>query len=88
MKNLKIVYNETTLFDGPVEEFAWQDSAQQVSAVGKLKRQTAPSGGGLLDLLAGARKERTAALAEERRQELAAERDQELDTDDSEAQTA
>lgn len=81
MKVLTITYNGTTIFDGPVEEFAWQDSAQQVSAVGKLKRQAAPAGGGLLDLLAGARKERTAALAEERKQELDA-------AGGSEAQTA
>ena len=69
MKRLTITYNDTTLFDGTVDEFAWQDSAQQVSVVGKFKRQPA-AGGGLLDLLTSARKDKTAAIVQERKAEL------------------
>ena len=71
MKRLTITYNDTTLFDGTVDEFAWQDSAQQVSVVGKFKRQPAQSaGGGLLEMLTSARKDKTAAIVQERKAEL------------------
>ena len=71
MKRLTITYNEDTiLFDGLVDEFAWQDSAQQVSVVGKFKRQPAAGGGGLLEMLTSARKDKTAAIVQERKAEL------------------
>lgn len=76
MKRLTIVYDNTMLFDGEVEELGWQDAASQISVVGKLKRQPAAvggTGGGFLDLLAGARRERTAEVVRERKRELAAE---------------
>ena len=73
MKRLTITYGNTVLFDGEVEELGWQDAASQVSVVGKLKSQPVASGGGFLDLLAGARRERTAEAVRERKREYAAE---------------
>ena len=75
MKRLTITYDNTVLFDGEVEELGWQDAASQVSVVGKLKRQSASSGGGLMELLSNARKERTAEVVEERKRELAVEQE-------------
>lgn len=80
MKRLTITYDNTVLFDGEVEELAWQDSPAQVSVIGKLKRQSSPAspggggaGGGLMDLLAGVSKARTAEVVKERKRQLAAE---------------
>lgn len=73
MKRLTITYDNTVLFDGEVEELGWQDTSSQVSVVGKLKSQPVASGGGFLDLLAGARRERTAEVVRERKREFAAE---------------
>lgn len=84
MKRLTISYNGAVLFDGEVEELSWQDAAHQVSVAGKLKapagaRQSAPASGGavggIMDLLAGVSKARTAEAVKERKQELAAEKD-------------
>jgi hypothetical protein len=77
MKRLTIVYDNTVLFDGEVEELGWQDGSSQVSVIGKLKRQAAPaSGSGLMDLLTGVSKARTAETVRERKRELAAEREE------------
>lgn len=74
MKRLTIIYDNTVLFDGEVEELGWQDAAHQVSVVGKLKRQAAPASvGGFMDLLAGARRERTAEVVRQRKREFAEE---------------
>lgn len=75
MKRLTIVYDNTVLFDGEVEELSWQDGSSQVSVAGKLKRQSSPSGGGFMDLLAGVSKARTAEVVRERKRELVAESD-------------
>jgi hypothetical protein len=79
MKRLTIIYDNTVLFDGEVAELAWQDAAHQVSVTGKLKHQaptTAASVGGILDLLAGARRERTAEAVRERRREFYSEQEE------------
>lgn len=77
MKRLTIVYDNTVLFDGEVEELGWQDGSSQVSVIGKLKRQAPPAaGGGLMDLLTGVSKARTAETARERKRELTAEREE------------
>jgi hypothetical protein len=83
MKRLTITYDNTVLFDGEIEELGWQDSPIQVSVIGKLKRQSSPTasgasggaGGGLMDLLAGVSKSRTAEVVKERKRQLAAEAD-------------
>lgn len=78
MKRLTIVYDNTVLFDGEVEELGWQDGSSQVSVIGKLKRQPTPASGGsgLMDLLTGVSKARTAETARERKRELTAEREE------------
>lgn len=81
MKRLTITYNDAVLFDGEVEELSWQDAAHQVSVAGKLKASAgardpaaASPVGGLMDLLTGVSKARTAETVRERKRELAAER--------------
>ena len=69
MKRLTVTYDGTTIFDADVDSFKWEDGPDGVTVVGKLKGAK-PSGGGLLDLLAGARKQQTAAIVQERKAEL------------------
>lgn len=74
MKNLKIEYNGSVLFDGDVEEFQWNDGPQGVSVAGKLKRQQPAGGanpvGGFLEKLVGASKQQTQQVIEEKRASL------------------
>lgn len=82
MKRLTITYDDAVLFDGEVEELSWQDAAHQVSVAAKLKgaagaRPPATSPvSGLMDLLTGASKARTAEVVRQHKQELAAEAEQ------------
>lgn len=76
MPHLYIRYGDMVLHDGDVEEMTYTDSASSVSvaAAKAAQRQPKPAGGGganaLLDLLAGARRQQTAAMVERRRAEL------------------
>ncbi len=82
MKRLTITYDSAVLFDGEVEELSWQDAAHQVSVVGKLNTPAAarPAAAspvsGLMDLLTGVSKTRTAEVVKERKRELVAEREE------------
>lgn len=60
MKVLKITYAGDTIFDGPVEEFTWTDSAGAVTVTGKT-RPPARAGGSLLELLAAGRRQQAQA---------------------------
>lgn len=66
MKVLTITYGDSVLFEGEVSEMTWTDSPNGVKVEGRTK----PSGGGLLDLLAGASKQKTEQQVERGRQEL------------------
>lgn len=70
MKRLTVTYDGTTIFDADVDSFRWEDGPDGVTVVGKVKGAKPSGGGGLLDLLAGARKQQTAAIVEERKTEL------------------
>lgn len=74
MKDLKIEYGGLILWDGPVDEFHWEDSPNEVKVSGKVKGQ---AGKGIGDLLSGlgnglaaAKKTQTAGEVVRRRQEL------------------
>lgn len=69
MKHLKITYGDTVIFDGEVSEFSWQDSDGGVAVSGRTK----PKGGGLLEILANARKDKVDADMEARQAEYRAE---------------
>jgi hypothetical protein len=79
MKHLKVEYTtesgqSITLFDGQVTEVTWSDGPNGIKVEGK--NQAAATGGGmggLLEMLTGASKSRTAAVVEEKKAELAAE---------------
>jgi len=73
MPRLTIRYNDLVLHDGEVEEFSFTDSTTHVSVSGKVAAPKAAASAGLLDLLAGARKNNTQKMVEERRRELKAE---------------
>lgn len=66
MKVLKITYDGRILFEGEVGEMTWTDSTSGVRVEGK----TRPSGGGLLDLITNASKQKTVAQVERGRDEL------------------
>lgn len=70
MKRLTITYGEVLIHDAEVESFKWEETPDGVAVVGKLKTTKASGGGGLLEMLAGARKQQTAAMIEERKAEL------------------
>lgn len=62
MKRLTITYNDNTvLFDGLVDEFAWQDTASMVTVSGKKKAEKPAAAAGLLDMLTAASRQRTDA---------------------------
>lgn len=68
MKHLTIIYNPGSgpvqLFDGPVEELVWSDSANGVRVEGKLKAATRSSAG-LVDFISAASKHKTAVKRSE-----------------------
>ena len=57
MKRLVVTYGDITLVDSDVEELTWQDSDGAVSVSAKWRTKSASSSG-LLDLLAGATRQR------------------------------
>lgn len=79
MKHLKIEYttesgSTVTLYDQQVTEVTWTDGPNGIRVEGK--NQAAATGGGmggLLEMLAGASKSRTAAVVEEKKADLATE---------------
>ena len=74
MKRLCVVYDGVTLFDGEISEFNWLDSDNGVKVEGRVKPKPAGgAAGGLLDMLTGASKAKTAKMAEQKREEFAAE---------------
>ena len=73
MKHLTIIYNDHTLFDGEVNELVWADSDSGIRIEGRIK-QRGNNGGGLLDILANASKNRTAEMVAEKRQQLETEK--------------
>ena len=78
MKNLKIVYGEAVLWDGPVCSLEWSDSESVVKIEGRAevkpdtgvaKRNTgAALGSGILDILSKASKAKTSQMADEKRE--------------------
>lgn len=76
MPHLYIRYGDIVLHDGDVDEMTYTDATGSVAvtAAKATQRQPKPAGGGganaLLDLLAGARRQQTAAMVERRRAEL------------------
>lgn len=67
MKHLRVEINGIELVNGDFAEVSFTDGANGVRVEGKPARQANGSGGGLLDLLAGASRSRTQAAAEEKR---------------------
>lgn len=64
MKHLTITYDPGTgpvqLFDGPVEELLWTDTAAGVRVEGKTRKPAATGGAGLMDLISAASKTKAA----------------------------
>lgn len=69
MPVLLIRYGDLVLHDGDVDELTFNDAPGEVSVTGRLATPKPAGGGGLLDLLAGARKAQTQRMVEEKRQE-------------------
>ena len=57
MKRLVVTYGDITVVDSDVEEFTWQDSDGAVHVSAKWRTKSAPASG-LLELLAGANRQR------------------------------
>lgn len=77
MKHLKIIYNEQTLYDGEVAEFSWAESDNGVRVEGRnkaAKPKPAQGGGGILDMLTGMSKQKTADMIEDKKAVLEAEK--------------
>lgn len=70
MKRLVITYGEVLIHDAEVDSFKWEETPEGVVVVGKVKATKTSGGSGLLEILAGARKQQTAAIIEERKAEL------------------
>lgn len=78
MKNLKIVYGESVLWDGPVSSLDWSDSPGGVRVEGRVKaRPVSSSGtglsGGILDMLSKASKAKASQVTDEKRETYEAE---------------
>lgn len=75
MKHLKITYNGHVLFDGEICELVWSDSDSGVKIEGRTVRKAQPSGGGgILDMLTGMSKQKTADMIEDKKAVLEAEK--------------
>ena len=67
MKHLRVEINGIELVNGDFAEVSFTDGANGVKVEGKPARNGSGGGGGLLDLLAGASRTRTEAVAQEKR---------------------
>lgn len=62
------MYNDHILFDGEICELVWSDSDSGVKIEGRTVRKAQPSGGGgILDMLTGMSKQKTADMVSEKR---------------------
>lgn len=68
MKRLVVTYGDQVLFDGEVAEFSWSDSAGGVKVEGRVRGKSG-GGGGLLDLVSGLSKQKTAQVVEQKRED-------------------
>ena len=65
MKRLTIIIDGSTMFDGDITEFQWNETSTTVAAKGTLPRQPGSGGGkAILDALAAAAKPRQPAEVE------------------------
>lgn len=62
MKNLTITYGDITVFDGEVGQFTWDESEDAVTVTGRRSKARTAGGGGLLDLLAKASRQKTETM--------------------------
>lgn len=77
MKNLKVIYDGNTLFDGDIDEFIFSDARLGVKLEGRIEQvdppraaNSAAGGSGLLgDIIAGISKAKTAGVVAEKRAE-------------------
>lgn len=71
MKHLRVEINGIELVNGDFAEISFTDGTNGVKVEGKPARNGTGGGGGLLDLLAGASRQRTAEVVEQKRATIA-----------------
>lgn len=71
MKHLRVEINGIELVNGDFAEISFTDGTNGVKVEGKPVRASTGGGGGLLDLLAGASRQRTAEVVEQKRATIA-----------------